>query len=363
MEILIGKTLKELREWAIRKGLEKYRADQIYHWIYKKWDDDPQNFTNLSKELRARLKEEAKFHTLKKIERIEASDSVKYLFKTEDGYLVETVLIKEKDHWTLCLSTQIGCNVGCTFCATAKDGLIRNLTVAEIVDQLLWVQKDIKNLPKPWHKVRNIVFMGMGEPLANFNNLKKAVEIFIDQKGVDVSKRRLTISSSGILYQLRKMAEDPILRHVNLAISLNAPDQETREKIMPITRTNPFDRLWEFLVSYPLPEGRKITLEYVLIKDINDLPEHAERLARLVAPYRKRFKVNLIPFNPSPMLPYERPPEGRIYTFQRILLDRAIIATIRWSKGQEVFGACGQLRAKREIPLLNRGEFVKGGGF
>ncbi len=354
MELLIGKTLNELRDWATKNNLERYRADQIYHWIYKKWEDDPEKFTNLSKDLRRWLKENAKFHTLEKVEKLEAPDSVKYLFKTEDGHLVETVLIKEKDHWTLCVSTQIGCNVGCKFCATAKDGLIRNLTTAEIVDQLLWVQKDIKELPKPWHKVRNIVFMGMGEPLANFPNLKKAVEIFIDQKGIDISKRRLTISSSGILYQLRKMASDPILKHVNLAISLNAPNGEIRKEIMPITESNPFEDLWEFLVNYPLPEGRKITLEYVLIKDINDLEEHARELAKLVKPYRKRFKVNLIPFNPSPILPYERPPEERIYRFQKILLDSAIIATIRWSKGQKVFGACGQLRAKREIPLIEK---------
>jgi len=353
MELLIGKSLNELRNWAVKNNLERYRADQIYHWIYKKWEDNPEKFTNLSKELRKWLKENAKFHTLEKVERLEAPDSVKYLFKTEDGHLVETVLIKEKDHWTLCVSTQIGCNVGCKFCATAKDGLIRNLSAAEIVDQLLWVQKDIKNLPKPWHKVRNIVFMGMGEPLANFPNLKKAVEIFIDQKGVDISKRRLTVSSSGILYQLRKMAQDPILKHVNLAISLNAPNGKIRKEIMPITESNPFEQLWEFLVNYPLPEGRKITLEYVLIKDVNDLEEHAKELAELVKPYRKRFKVNLIPFNPSPILPYERPPKERIDKFQKILLDNAIIATVRWSKGQDVFGACGQLRAKREIPLLD----------
>ncbi len=359
MELLVGKTLPELREWAIKNNLERYRADQIYHWVYKKWEDDPERFTNLSKELRKWLKENFKFHTLGLVERVEAPDSVKYLFKTEDGHLVETVLIKEKDHWTLCVSTQIGCNVGCKFCATARDGLIRNLSTAEIVDQLLWVQKDIRELPKPWNKVRNIVFMGMGEPLANYNNVRKAVEIFVDQKGVDISKRRLTISSSGILHQLEKMAKDPLLRNVNLAISLNAPDGETREKIMPITRTNPFEKLWEFLVNYPLPEGRKITLEYVLIKGVNDSTKHAEKLARLVKPHRRRFKVNLIPYNPSPILPFERPSEKDIYRFQKILLDNAIIATIRWSKGQEVFGACGQLRAKREIPLLNNSAFVK----
>jgi 23S rRNA (adenine2503-C2)-methyltransferase len=258
----------------------------------------------------------------------------------------------------MCIRDRIGCNVGCKFCATAKDGLIRNLTVGEIVDQLFWIQKDIKDLPKPWNKVRNIVFMGMGEPLANFKNLKKAVEIFIDQKGIDISKRRLTISSSGILYQLRKMAEDEVLRNVNLAISLNAPNQKIREEIMPITKTNPFNELWDLLVNYPLPEGRKITLEYVLIKDINDREEHAEELARLIRPHRKRFKVNLIPFNPSPILPYKRPSEEQVYKFQKILLDNAIIATVRWSKGQDVFGACGQLRAKREDFFLKR-EIIK----
>jgi len=344
--LIIGKTLEELREWAQSQGWPAYRGEQIYHWIYKKWEDDPLKMTNLPKDIRNWLKENAKFHALKLEKKYVASDSVKYLFKTEEGNLIETVLIKEKDHWTLCLSTQIGCNVGCKFCATALDGLIRNLRVEEIIDQLLWVQKDIKDLPKPWHKVRNIVFMGMGEPLANYENLKKSIKIFTDNKGIDISKRRLTISSSGILYQLKKMAEDELLNQVNLAISLNAPSQEIREKIMPISKTNPFEKLWEFLVKYPKPKGRRITLEYVLIRDINDREEHAQQLAELVAPYRWKFKVNLIPYNPSPLLPYERPSEEQIYKFQKILLDKNILATIRWSKGQEIFGACGQLRAK-----------------
>ncbi len=343
MKFITGYTLNELKNELTRLGLEPYRAKQILSWIYKKFVTDFSQMTDLSKEHRAFLKDAFSFHPLKMVDKVQAPDAVKYLFKTHDGHLLETVLIKERDHLTLCVSSQIGCAVGCTFCATALDGLRRNLRTEEIVDQLVQVQQDISE------KIRNVVFMGMGEPLANYENVRKAIEIMVSPWGIDLSKRRVTISTSGIVAQLKKMAEDPIMREVNLAVSFNSPGQSERERLMPLTKTNTLEDLMGVLKGYPLPRYRRITLEYVLIKDVNDSPEDALSLAKMIGRHKKRFKVNLIPFNPDPNLPYERPPLERIFAFQKVLWDRGISTFVRFSKGADVFGACGQLRAQRVV--------------
>ncbi len=342
-EFITEYTLGELKERFRDLGLEPYRAKQVFRWLYKKFTDDFQRMTDLSKEHRELLKERFSFHPLEFVEKAEAPDATKYLFRTRDGHLLETVLIKERDHYTLCVSSQIGCAVGCSFCATALDGLKRNLSAGEILDQYLLVQKDLGE-----KKIRNVVFMGMGEPLANYDNVRKAVEIMVSPEGLDLSKRRVTISTSGIIASLKKMAEDPLMREVNLAVSLNAVSQKMREKLMPLTRTNTLEELMEVLKSFPLPRYRRITLEYVLIKGVNDSVKDAERLAKLIGKHRKRFKVNLIPFNPDPSLPYERPSLTDIMKFQKVLWRYGISNFVRFSKGVEVFGACGQLRAKRE---------------
>jgi len=334
-------TPKELEEKFKNLGLKPYRARQVLRWLYAKGTDDFSAMTDLPKEARSLLSEHFDFHPLTLFEKVEAPDAVKYLFKTEDGHLVETVLLKERDHYTLCVSSQVGCNVGCTFCATALDGLFRNLSTAEIVDQYLQVQKDLGE------RIRNVVFMGMGEPLANYENVKKAVELFVSPEALNLSKRRITLSTSGIVAPLKKMAKDPVMKEVNLAVSLNAPTQEKRELLMPLTRLNPLPELMKVLKSYPLSPYRRITLEYVLIKGVNDSPEDAEALLRLVGKHKKRFKVNLIPFNPSPQLPYERPSLKEVMNFQKVLWEGGLSAFVRFSKGAEVFGACGQLRAKR----------------
>ncbi|GAB6066383.1 23S rRNA (adenine(2503)-C(2))-methyltransferase RlmN [Aquifex pyrophilus] len=346
MEFITEYTLEELKEKFKELGLEPYRAKQVFRWIYKKFITDFDKMTDLSKEHRKLLKEKFLFHPLEKIEKVEAPDAVKYLFRTKDNHIVETVLIKERDHYTLCVSSQIGCAVGCTFCATALDGLKRNLTTSEIVDQYIQVKQDLGE-----EKIRNVVFMGMGEPLANYENVRKAVEIFVSPEGIDLSKRRVTISTSGIIAQLRRMARDPFMREVNLAVSLNAVSQKKREELMPLTKTNTLEELMEVLKSFPLPKYRRITLEYVLIKGVNDSPRDAERLAKLIGRHKKRFKVNLIPFNPDPNLPYERPSLTDIMKFQKVLWKYGISNFVRFSKGVEVFGACGQLRARREHAL------------
>ncbi|RME11871.1 MAG: 23S rRNA (adenine(2503)-C(2))-methyltransferase RlmN, partial [Aquificota bacterium] len=318
-----------------------YRAAQVLDWLYKKFETDFQKMTNLSKAHRVLLSEHFRVHTLEAVGKVSTEDSVKYIFRTEDGHMIETVLIFERDHLTLCVSSQVGCAVGCRFCATAKDGLLRNLTPAEIVDQYLLVQRETPG------RIRNVVFMGMGEPLANYEAVRKAVEIMVSPWGIDLSKRRVSISTSGLVAQLRKMSEDPLMRELNLAVSINAPSQNLREFLMPISRTNSLQELFHVLVNFPYPPDRRIMLEYVVIKGINDSPREARELADMVAPYRRKFKVNLIPYNPDPSLPFERPSLESVYAFQEVLRRYNISTFIRLSKGVEVFGACGQLRSKR----------------
>lgn len=346
-EFITDYTLGELKEKFKDIGLEPFRAKQVFRWIYKKFLTDFDKMTDLSKEQRKLLKNKFEFHPLEKLEKVSAPDATKYLFKTRDGHIVESVLIRERDHLTLCVSSQIGCAVGCTFCATALDGLKRNLTTAEIIDQYIQIKQDIGE-----ERIRNVVFMGMGEPLANYENVRKAVEIMVSPEGIDLSKRRITISTSGIISQLKRMARDSLMREVNLAVSLNAVSQGKREKLMPLTKTNTLKELMEVLNEFPLPKYRRITLEYVLIKGINDSPRDAEMLAKLIGKNKKRFKVNLIPYNPDPNLPYERPSLTDIIGFQKVLWKYAISNFVRFSKGTEVFGACGQLRAKREKNFL-----------
>ncbi|MDW8066289.1 MAG: 23S rRNA (adenine(2503)-C(2))-methyltransferase RlmN [Aquificaceae bacterium] len=341
MELLTSYTLGELKNRLQAIGLEPYRANQVLLWVYKKFETNFQNMTDLSKAHRDMLSKHFRIHTLEPIERVRANDSIKYLFRTEDNHIIETVLIFEKDHLTLCLSSQVGCAVGCKFCATAKDGLLRNLSTAEIIDQYLWVQKDTAQ------RIRNVVFMGMGEPLANYEALRKAVEILISPWGIDLSKRRVSISTSGLVSQLRRMAQDPLLREVNLAVSINAPNQQLREFLMPISKTNSLKDLMKVLADFPYPPDRRIMLEYVLISGVNDSKNHAEELAKLLKPYRRKFKVNLIPYNPDPNIPFKRPSMDRVYAFQEVLRSHNISTFIRISKGIEVFGACGQLRSKR----------------
>ena len=264
----------------------------------------------------------------------------------KDGHTIESVFIPERRHNTLCVSTQVGCAVGCTFCFTTKDGLIRNLTTAEIIDQYIQSQRFVGFEPEK--RISNVVYMGMGEPLANYENVKKSVQILTDDRMLGLSNRKITISSSGIIHQIRKMYEDQSFPQVRLAVSLNAADQETRARIMPISETNTLEDLMKTLNSLPIKTGYRIMLEYVLIKDLNDSPEDAHRLARLIGKNKNRYKVNLIPFNPYPGSPFERPDEKRVNQFHKILWQYNIGAFVRWSKGKDISAACGQLR-KREM--------------
>lgn len=334
--------LEDYFELQNKLNVEKFRISQIKNWAFKKKITDINLMTDLPKTLREELSID--FHVLELDSFIEGRDSTKFVFRTKDGHFVESVLINEKDHYTLCISTQIGCAVGCKFCVSTIGGLLRNLSFAEIVDQYFYISI-FKNV-----FIRNIVFMGMGEPLANFDNLKKATLIFL--KEFDLSKRHITISTSAYTNYLKRLKEDNLLNKLNLAISLNASSDETRKSLMPNVVGSLKD-VFELLKTYPLEPRRRITIEYVLIKDVNSSLKDAKNLVNLLKNLKHKIKVNLIPYNESPILPFERPSESDIYKFQQELLKNDISCTIRWSKGLELAAACGHLSRIRTFDMIN----------
>ena len=336
---IIEFTREQLVAWLIERDIATYRADQILKWIYMHQADSFDLMTNLSKDIRRLLAQHFDIGRLE-AEKIETSrdGSRKYLFKLSDGKHIESVLIPERDHYTLCVSSQVGCAQGCLFCLTATGGFERNLTRAEIIAQV----RDIKNELDDPEQLRNIVFMGMGEPLANYKNLVSALDTITDNDaGLRFATRRITGSTAGLATRFTALGRDT---KVNLAISLNATDNDTRSRLMPINRNYPLEVLLKACRKFPLPAGRRITFEYILIKGLNDSEDDARRLARLLQPIR--CKINLIPFNKHEGCDYERPPESDIQAFYKILFDKNYTVIIRRSKGQDISAACGQLRAR-----------------
>lgn len=326
----------EIFDFIKARGLPKYRADQLLNWLYEKYASSLEDITEFSKDLRTSLAEIAYIGNLAVVKRLRSSDGAeKFLFGLEDGQTIESVLIPEKDRLTLCISSQVGCAMGCSFCLTGKSGLVRDLRAWEILDQVLSVNRLIK--PK---KITNIVLMGMGEPLANFEEVVDALKRIISFIGI--SKRKITLSTSGLapkISDLPKMAPD-----INLAISLNATTDAVRDRLMPINRKYPMRVLVDTLRRYPLKPRRIITIEYVLISGINDSVEDARRLVRLLKGIR--CKVNLIPLNPHEGSELKRPSDVSVFAFQKVLTDNNMTALIRESKGQDILAACGQLRGK-----------------
>ena len=322
--------------WLDAHGIKAYRAGQVLKWIYSRQADTFDIMSDLSKDMRNLL--ESHF-TIKRLEKISLETSKdgsrKYLFKLEDGNYIESVLIPEKDHYTLCISSQVGCAQGCTFCLTAKNGFVRNLTKSEILAQVRDVQKDLdSSMP-----LTNIVFMGMGEPLANYKNVIHAIQIITDGGfGLKFSSRRVTLSTAGLVPNLNQDT------NINLAISLNASDNNTRSLLMPINKKYPIEKLIDACSRYKLSPRRRITFEYVLIRGINDSANDARRLVKLLRPLKA--KINLIPFNEHEGCDYKRSEESVILGFQNILTGNNYTAVIRCSKGQDISAACGQLRAK-----------------
>jgi len=316
-------------------GLPRYRAEQLLSWMYKRHASEIDAITEFSKDLRSHLNGIAFISNLKLVERLQSSDGTeKFLFSLEDGNTIESVLIPDEDRFTLCISSQAGCAIGCQFCLTGKSGLVRSLKSYEIVDQIIAVNRIISP-----EKVTNIVFMGMGEPLMNFDNVVESLWRIIQFIGI--SKRKITVSTAGIV---PKMLLLPLKApDINLAVSLNAADNETRNRLMPINKKYAIESLISACKKYPLQSGRRITFEYVMIDGINDSPDDAHRLTKLLKGVQ--CKINLIPFNPHSESDFKRPTEKRVLEFQKILLNKNIRALIRESRGQDILAACGQLRA------------------
>jgi 23S rRNA (adenine2503-C2)-methyltransferase len=327
-------TLEELETILVSQGKEKYRAKQILSWVYQKGASSLEEMTTLSKPLRRELNDTFSISQLIP-ERVEASQdgTKKFLFPLPDGKSIETVLIPEREHQTICISTQVGCRLQCRFCLSGKHGLVRNLTVSEIVNQICAVKEYLggeENL--------NLVMMGMGEPLANYDNTIKALKIILSPWGVNFSHRRVTLSTAGLIPEMDRLGKE---LPVNLAVSLNASDDQTRSYLMPINKKYPLPELMKACSRYPLPPRKRITFEYNLIKGVNDSEEDAQRLTKLVKGIR--CKINLIPFNPHPGVNFERPDSEIVLKFQQILWTHGVSTLIRKSKGSDIHAACGQL--------------------
>lgn len=344
----------KILEIVLDTGHKPYRAKQISNWIYKNIAMSIDDMTNLSIEFREQLKERAFISNLSlKKKQVSKDGTVKFLFELEDGESIESVLIpnnKGAHCFTLCISSQVGCAMGCGFCITGKMGLIRNLKSYEIYDQVLAVKKHITTEPDITSpSITNIVFMGMGEPFMNFHEVNKALWTLVGPMGF--SKRKITVSTSGVIPGFRKLAEHG--PGVNLAVSLNATTDETRTLIMPVNKKYPINKLINACKKYPLQPYRSITFEYVMLQGINDKKEDAYRLVKLMRGIKS--KVNLIPFNPSTVVPdypdkshfslkLDKPLERQVLSFKEILHKAGIAVIIRKSKGADISAACGQLK-------------------
>lgn len=332
---LLGLTAREIEVWAQKLGIDAYRGRQICRWLYRRLATSFEEMTDLPKSLRTLLEKQTIISPLEKTRSIVSEDGTeKYLFRLSDGYCIEAVLIPERDHFTLCISSQAGCAMGCRFCFTAKQGLKRDLTPSEIIGQVIQVRRSMGNPDR----MTNIVLMGMGEPLANYHAVMKAIEILISENGLNFSHRKVTLSTCGLVPQMKKMGQEIT---INLAISLNAGDDKTRSFLMPINKKYPLKRLISACRDFPLPNRRMITFEYILIEGINDKDEDAWKLSSLLSGLRA--KINLIPLNPHPGSEMSPPPIERILRFQEILIKNHFTAIIRKSKGGDIQAACGQL--------------------
>ncbi|MGH6689550.1 MAG: 23S rRNA (adenine(2503)-C(2))-methyltransferase RlmN [Gammaproteobacteria bacterium] len=336
---LIGMLPTELEDLAVELGASRYRGRQLATWIYRKNVVDLEAMTDLPKEFRSVLAERASV-TLPEIERITPSQdgSRKLVFRLHDGARVSAVLMPDDDRVTFCLSTQVGCGYACAFCLTGTMGLERNLSADEIVGQLMTANRLLEGEAR---RVTHLVFMGMGEPLANYASLVTSLRLLTDAKlGIGYSPRRITVSTVGLVKGIERLGRENL--KVNLAISLHAADDETRERLMPVNRSWNLEALMTAIRKYPLTPRQRVFFEHVLLDGVNDSPEAAGRLARLLRGIRA--KVNLIPFNDWEGAGFSRPPIARILAFQAVLLDAGITTTVRWSKGEDIGAACGQLR-------------------
>ena len=318
-----------------------FRATQIYKSVYQRWFDDFELMSDLPKALRTELAAEWDIKLPPVHRRFDSIDGTKrYLVRLADGELAETVFLPEEHRNTVCISSQIGCALACTFCLTGQLGLTRNLTAGEILTQALIAQRE--NIAWEARDSFNIVLMGMGEPLHNYDNVMKAIRILHDEQGMNMSMSRITLSTAGLLPAIERLGTEPMIP--NLAISLTGATNEKRNQLMPINRRYPIEQLLEAVRRFPLKHRQRVTFEYVLLKGLTDSPEDALHLVKLLK--GMRAKVNLIPFNEAEEVPYKRPSDAVIERFQQILEDHHINAFVRKNRGNDISAACGQLKKK-----------------
>lgn len=344
---------RELETLFDSLGEPRFRAQQLFKWIHQFYVDDFDAMTNISKALRARLADIAEIKPPTIVSEHASGDgTIKWVLALDDGQCIETVFIPESDRGTLCISSQVGCALDCTFCSTARQGFNRNLSVGEIVGQLWLAKRMLEKDPKNTRVVSNVVLMGMGEPLLNYDNVIQALQTMLDDNGYGLSKRRVTLSTSGVIPALDRLSKT---LDIALAVSLHAPNDALRDKLVPLNRKYPIAELMaacrRFLENKAQRE--RITMEYVMLEGINDQPEHARELIRLLRDVPS--KVNLIPFNPFPETRYKRSSALAIDRFRRILEDKGLVAITRRTRGDDVDAACGQLagqvndRSRRDV--------------
>ncbi len=338
-------THDDLKAVLKEKGFSPFGATQIFDWVYKKWVFDPAEWSNVSKSSREFLTENYDMSLLKIVWNGLSKDGTrKFLVKMTDGQTVETVAIPARERLTLCVSSQVGCAVGCTFCHTATQGLKRHLKPGEVVGQYIAVQDWLNKNVATSEKLTNIVYMGQGEPLHNYENMKKATQIFMQENGLGLGQRRITLSTSGLVPAIEKLATD--FPTVNIAISLHSARNDVRTELMPINKVYDLERLFNAIKQIPLKAHRRITYEYLLAADINDTQEDVEALAKLLNP--RESKINLIPFNEYPGSKYKRPTEAKIMWFLDQMIKKGFTCTIRTTKGTDILAACGQLKSEFE---------------
>ncbi|MEC8037690.1 MAG: 23S rRNA (adenine(2503)-C(2))-methyltransferase RlmN [Pseudomonadota bacterium] len=351
---LIGIPRAQLNDMLVERGHKPFRTKQLWQWLYWHGVTDFDAMTNLSKDFRQKLADEFVIERPRVSEALNSVDgTAKWLLKFPDGNEVETVHIPEADRGTLCVSSQVGCTLTCKFCHTGTQKLVRNLTAAEVVGQMMLARDAFGEWPTPSDHSRmitNVVMMGMGEPLYNYDNVAAALRIVMDGEGLSLSKRRITLSTSGVVPAMRKCGEE---LNVNLAVSLHAVDDDTRDHIMPINKKYPLEELLDACRTYPgVTNARRITFEYVMLKGVNDNDADARQLVRLLKGIPS--KINLIPFNPWPGSDFECSSATRIAAFQTIIQDAGLSAPVRTTRGEDILAACGQL--KSESQKLRRSE-------
>ena len=348
---LVGLNLEEITAHLAEIGEPKFRAKQIYQWVYVHGATNFEQMTNLSKDLRARLSEKFSLTRPKIVtEQISKDKTHKWLLEFADGQRIETVYIPEADRGSVCISTQVGCAVGCTFCHTGSQKITRNLTAGEIVSQFMVARDVYKEWPSTSQENRlisNIVVMGMGEPLHNVDNVIAALKLLTDGDGIAISKRKVTLSTSGIVPNMLRISKET---GVKLAVSLHAPNNEKRSQIMPINKRYPIEEILQACQEYQkIVTSRFITFEYLMLDGINDSLDDARQLIDLMKKFKIGAKFNLIPFNPWPGCPYKPSSNNRVHAFAKELEKAGFAAPVRVARGQDILAACGQLKSKKLV--------------